>query len=84
MVGGGEGGGGATAADVDQIVDIPARGGLQGFLPGQGSSSSSRLLQDTDGGIQWSFRTFPPPQKKVRSRPASRVPEYPPVPAHPS
>ena len=26
-------------ANVEQIVDIPARGGLQGFLPGQGSSS---------------------------------------------
>ena len=26
----------STAADVEQIVDIPARGGLQGFPPGPG------------------------------------------------
>ena len=26
----------STAADVEQTVDIPARGGLQGFPPGQG------------------------------------------------
>ena len=26
----------STAADVEQIIDIPARGGLQGSPPGQG------------------------------------------------
>ena len=26
-----------SSANVEQIIDIPARGGLQGFLPGQGS-----------------------------------------------
>ena len=38
----------SIAADVEQIVDFPARGGLPGFRPGQGStaSSSSRLLHD--------------------------------------
>ena len=56
-----------STADVEQNVDIPARGGLHGFLPGQGSSSSSRLLDDADEGIQGVFRTFPRPEKKVRS-----------------
>ena len=57
----------STAADVEQIVDIPARGGLQGFLPGQGSttSSSSRLLADADEGIHVVFRTFPRPPKSA-------------------
>ena len=31
----------STAADVEQIVDIPARRGLQDFLPGQSSTASS-------------------------------------------
>ena len=31
-------------ADLEQNVDIPARGGLHSFLPGQSSSSSSRML----------------------------------------
>ena len=55
-----------TAADVEQIVDIPARRGVQGFLSGQGStaSSSRRLHDDADEGIQVVFRTFHP--KKVR------------------
>ena len=54
---------GSSAADVEQI----ARGGLQGFLPGQGSSSMSRLLEDTDDGIQGGFRTFPQPKKSAES-----------------
>ena len=32
-----------STAYLEQIVDLPARGGPQGFLPGQGSSSSSRF-----------------------------------------
>ena len=59
-----------------QIVDIPARGGLQGFLPGQGSSSSSRLLEDTGDGIQGGFSHFSPAQKKCGV--------YPPVESLPS
>ena len=71
-----------STADVEQIVDIPARGCLQGFLPGQGSSSS-RLLDSTDEGIHGVFRTFPWGEN-VRRYSASRVRECPPVPAHPS
>ena len=59
---------GSTAADVEQIVEIPARNrGLQGFRPGQGSnaSSSSRLLDDAEEGIQGSFCTLPLPKTKV-------------------
>ena len=47
-------------------------GGLQGFLPGQGSSSSSRLHENTDDGIQGVFRTFPR-GKKCGVRSALRV-----------
>ena len=56
----------STAADVEQIVDRPARGGLRGFLPGQVSTAatSSRLLDDKDG-IQGVFRTFPRPKKSA-------------------
>ena len=32
-----------STAYLEQIVDFPTRGGPQGFLPGQGSSSSSRF-----------------------------------------
>ena len=51
----------STAADVEQIVDVPARRGLPDFLPGQSStaSSSSRLRDDADVGFQVGFRTFP-------------------------
>ena len=63
----------STAADVEQIVDFPARRGLQGFLPRQGSaaSASSRLLDDADEGIHvfFFFRTFPGPQKKCGGNP---------------
>ena len=64
-----------STADVEQIVEIPARGGLQGFLPGQGSSSR-RFLQDEDEGFQGFFRTFPQPQKsaKVTRQSSPRVP----------
>ena len=48
-----------STAYLEQIVDFPARGGLHGFFPGQGSSSSSRLPGSTDEGIQGGFRTFP-------------------------
>ena len=65
-----------SAAVVEQSVDIPARGGLQGFRPGQGStaSSSSRLLHDER--IQRFFRTFPRPKKsaEVPRQSSARVP----------
>ena len=54
-----------STADVEQNVDIPARGGLHGFLPGQGSSSSSRFPGGTDEGIQEGFRTFSRPEKSA-------------------
>ena len=51
----------STAADVEQIVDIPARRGVPDFLPHQSStaSSSSRLRDDADEGFQVVFQTFP-------------------------
>ena len=63
----------STAANVEQIVDFPARRGLPDFLPGQGStaSSSSRLLDDADEGIQYVFRTFPRPKKGAKLGPHS-------------
>ena len=54
-----------STADVEQNVDIPARGGLHGFLPGQGSSSSSRFPGGADEGIQGGFRTFSRPEKSA-------------------
>ena len=54
-----------STADVEQNVDIPARGGLHGFLPGQGSSSSSRFPGGADEGIQGGFRTFSHPGKSA-------------------
>ena len=64
-----------STANVEQIVAIPARGGLQGFLPGQGSSSR-RFLQDEDEGFQRVFRTFSQPKKsaKVARQSSPRVP----------
>ena len=56
---------------MEQNVDIPARGGLHGFLPGQGSSSSSRLHDGADDGIQWVFRTFPREEKSAEEGPHS-------------
>ena len=52
-----------STAEVEQIVAFPVRGGLQGFLPGQGSPSS-RFLQDEDDGFQGVFAHFSPAQKK--------------------
>ena len=51
----------STAAVVEHNVDFPARRGLQGFLPGQGSTASSlvRVHGAADEGIQGGFRTFP-------------------------
>ena len=60
-----------STADMEQIVDIPARGGPQGFLPGQSSSSSSRLLDNADEGIQGGFRTFSLPEKSATLGPHS-------------
>ena len=76
----GRGGGGArgglqgsharqnSTANLEQIVDIPARRGLPDFLPGQSStaSSSSRLRDDADEPLQGFFALFPV-RKKVRS-----------------
>ena len=57
-----------------RIVDFPARGDLQGFLPGQGSSSSSSGLPDrADDGIHGVFRTFPR-RKKSPMAPSSLSP----------
>ena len=52
---------------VEQIVDIPVRGGLQGFLPGKASSSSrSRLV---DEALEWGFFAhFFPWKKSAGSR----------------
>ena len=63
----------STAADVEQIVDIPARRGLPDFIPGQSStaSSSSRLLDDADEGIQGFFRTFSTVVKSAKLGPHS-------------
>ena len=55
-----------STADLEQHVDIPARVGLHGFLPGQSSSSSSHLLVNADEGIQGGFSHFFPVREKVR------------------
>ena len=55
-----------STPDLEQLVDIPARVGLHRFLPGQSSSSSSRLHVNADEGIQGDFRTFSV-REKVRS-----------------
>ena len=56
---------GSTASSGADRVDIPVprSGGLQGSRPGQGSSSSSRLLENTDAGIQGFFALFPEGKK---------------------
>ena len=60
----------SIARAVEQNVEIPARRGLQSFPPGQGSSasSSSRLHDGADDGIQGFFGLFPG-TKKVRRHP---------------
>ena len=75
----------STAADMEQIVDIPARGGLQGFPPGQDSKafSSSRLHADADEGIHGFFSHFPGP-KKYGGNPPVECERCPLVSAHPS
>ena len=57
---------------MEQIVDIPAPLGLPDFLPGQGStaSSSSRLHDDADEGIQGGFSHFSPVPKKCGGYPS--------------
>ena len=56
-----------SSANLEQIVDIPARRGLPGFLPGQGSSPPpSRLHDRADEDFAGVLRTFPPFEKKVR------------------
>ena len=52
-----------STANLEQIVDIPAREGLQGFLPGQGSSSSSPLHDGTDEEFKGFFALFPEGKK---------------------
>ena len=79
-------GGGVTATDVEQTVDIPARSrGLQGFRPGQVAQFPHRVgclttqMKEFDGFV----RTFPRPKKSAEvTRQSSRV--CPPVSAHPS
>ena len=57
-----------------RIVDIPARGDLQGFLPGQSSSASSSGLHEcADDGFHGVFRTFPR-RKKSPMVPSSLSP----------
>ena len=60
----------STAADEEQIVDVPARGRLPDFLPSQGStaSSSSRLHDDADERIQGVFSHFSPAPKKCANQ----------------
>ena len=64
---------GSTASSGADRVDIPVPrgGGLQGSRPGQGSSSSSRLLENTDDGIQGVFSHFSPREKSVGLSPHS-------------
>ena len=73
-----------STANLEQIVDIPARRGLTDFLPGQSSttSSSSRLRDDADEAFTWGFRTFPR-SKKVRSWVRTRGRNCSPSRAHP-
>ena len=54
-----------STAYLEQIAGFPARGGPQGCLPGQGSSSSSRFPGGADEGIQGGFRTFSRPEKSA-------------------
>ena len=52
------------ADHVEQIVDIPVHGELQGFHPGQGSASSSSRTRLADEAAEGGFlRTFPPGKK---------------------
>ena len=60
-----------STAYLEQFTGFPARGGPQGFLPGQGSSSSTRIPGGADGGIQGGFRTFSHPGKSARWGPHS-------------
>ena len=55
-----------STANLEQIVDIPARRGLPDFLPGQSStaSSSSRLRDDADEAFTGVFSHFSPFEKK--------------------
>ena len=60
---------GSTTLPSEHIVDIPVPHGesLHGFLPGQGSASSSQFPAGAaDDAFQGFFRTFSP-RKKVRS-----------------
>ena len=65
-----------------QIVDIPARGGLQGPLPGQSSSSSSWSRFADMAAYGGFLRTFPPGKKC--EVPGRWVRECIRTPAHPS
>ena len=60
-----------SAAYLEQIAGFPARGGPQGFLPGQGSSSSSRFSGGADDGFPGDFRTFFRPGKSAGLGPHS-------------
>ena len=54
-----------STAYLEQIAGSRARGGPQGFLPGQGSSSSSRFPGGADDGFPGDFRTFFSPGKSA-------------------
>ena len=60
-----------STAYLEQIVDTPARDCPPGFLPGQSSSSSSRLHDGPDDGIQGVFSTFPRTKKSAKRSPHS-------------
>ena len=60
-----------STAYLEQVVVSRARGGPQGFLPGQGSSSSSRFPGGADDGFPGDFRTFFRPGKSARLGPHS-------------
>ena len=55
---------------VEQNVDFPVGGGLQDFLPGQSSSSSSHVPARGFGALDepgvWVFRTFPQTKKSAK------------------
>ena len=56
------------ADHVEQIVDIPVRGELQGFHPGQGSASSSSRTRLADEAAEGGFCALFPLEKSARCR----------------
>ena len=58
-----------STAYLEHVAGSRARGGPQGLLPGQGSSSSSRFPGGADDGFPGDFRTFFRPGKSARHGP---------------